>query len=82
MNSARDTVNDELEKLDRTSNECIQNLNKTFQDIHEAIDQRKSELFSKIQEMKEHKKIVLNEQLLLISDEKDKVGWKLHCVYA
>ena len=66
-------MNDELGKLDRTSADCIQKLNKTFQDIHEAVDQRKNELISKVQEMKETKKIVLNEQLMLINDEKDKV---------
>lgn len=74
LTSARDTVNSELEKLDHTGEECIQTLNKAFQEIHAAVDQRKNELIAKVQETKECKKAILNEQLSLITDEKDKVS--------
>ena len=73
LTNARDTVNAELEKLDHTAEECIQTLNKTFQEIHAAVDQRKNELISKVQETKESKKAILNEQLSLITNEKEKV---------
>lgn len=74
MTGARDTVNAELEKLNTSGDECIQMLNKTFQEIHDAVDQRKNELIVKIQETKENKKAILNEQLILIEDEKKKVS--------
>lgn len=74
MTNARETVNTELEKLDGTSEECVQTLNKVFQEIHEAVDQRKEDLIAKVQETKQNKKAILNEQLLLITDEKEKVG--------
>lgn len=73
MTNARETLNTELEKLDHTSEECVQTLNKVFQEIHEAIDQRKNDLIAKVQETKQSKKAILNEQLLLITDEKEKV---------
>lgn len=74
LTSARETVSNELEKLEKASEECIEGLNKSFQEIHDAIDKRKSELISKIEETKETKRYVLNEQLLLIDDEKEKVS--------
>lgn len=80
MTGARDTVNAELEKLNTSGDECIQTLNKTFQEIHDAVDQRKNELMAKIQETKENKKVILNEQLILIEDEKKKVSL-VHFLY-
>lgn len=74
LTGARDTVNAELEKLNTSGDECIQTLNKTFQEIHDAVDQRKNELIAKILETKENKKAILNEQLILIEDEKKKVS--------
>lgn len=67
-------MNAELEKLNTSGDECIQTLNKTFQEIHDAVDQRKNELIAKILETKENKKAILNEQLILIEDEKKKVS--------
>ncbi|XP_075237718.1 tripartite motif-containing protein 3-like isoform X2 [Lycorma delicatula] len=73
LTAAQEAVTGELQRLEQATQSCLEGLDSTFQEITTAVDRRKSELSSAIQEARDAKKKVLEEQLALIESEKDRV---------
>lgn len=73
MNSSRDIVRAELDKLDTARNECLATLDETFSDLISIIEDRKHQLKHKINAACDEKNKILSHQLSTIEIEKTKV---------
>lgn len=73
LTQAEDAVNSEIARLEQTTRQCLAGLDTTFQEIAQAVNQRRAEMCEAITRARDDKKRVLDEQLALIQAEKDKV---------
>lgn len=73
-------MNSEIARLEQTTRQCLAGLDTTFQEIAQAVNQRRAEMCEAITRARDDKKRVLDEQLALIQAEKDKVCQRLTLV--
>lgn len=73
LSQAQDGVTRELQRLDSARENCIEQLNLTFQQVQALVDKRKQEMVELITKACNDKKKVLEEQHTLIESEKNKV---------
>lgn len=73
MTAAQEAVTGELHRLEQATQTCLEGLDSTFEEIRSAVDKRKTQLSTAIQEASDAKKKVLEEQLALIESEKNRV---------
>lgn len=73
MSQAEDAVNSEIQRLEMATQQCLDGLESTFNEIMTSVERRKNELSNAIAQARDVKKKVLEEQLSLIQAEKDKV---------
>lgn len=73
LSQAEDAVNSEIQRLEMATQQCLDGLESTFNEIMTSVERRKNELSNAIAQARDIKKKVLEEQLSLIQAEKDKV---------
>jgi tripartite motif-containing protein 2/3 len=73
LSQAQDAVTQELHRLDLATEHCLDQVNRTFQDISALLEHRRQELVAAVGAACEEKRKVLEEQLALIEGEKNKV---------
>ena len=78
LNNAGDVVTEEIERLDRNAESCLETVSATFQDLINLLDRRRLDAIDMVKEVRDEKKRVLEEQLSLIDDEKEKVQDDCH----
>jgi tripartite motif-containing protein 2/3 len=74
LGQAHDAVSDELRRLDEATDACLEQGNRTFQEIASLVEQRRSALANAVKSTRDAKRRVLEEQLALIEAEKNKVN--------
>ncbi|XP_069683721.1 tripartite motif-containing protein 3-like isoform X1 [Periplaneta americana] len=73
LSQAQDAVTQELHRLDLATEHCLDQVNRTFQDVSALIEHRRQEMVTAVGTACEEKRKVLEEQLALIEGEKNKV---------
>ncbi|KFM68231.1 Tripartite motif-containing protein 2, partial [Stegodyphus mimosarum] len=73
LNKAAENVNDEITKLESTAEETFETINRSVQEITNAIERRRCELIETVKKLKNNKKKILADQLSIIESEKEKV---------
>ena len=73
LTQAQDAVTQELHRLDLATEHCLDQVNRTFQDISALLEHRRQEMVTAVGSACEEKRKVLEEQLALIEGEKNKV---------
>ncbi len=73
FNLALVNVNQEIEKLNESVEQCGQQINASFDEISLLIEKKREETLSQLSKIKENKLKLLREQMQLISNEKLKV---------
>lgn len=73
LNEAHDNVRNEMRKLDQNCDHAYEDINRTFQEIINIVDRRRTELLALTKKIREDKNNVLEDQLKLIETEKAKV---------
>ncbi|XP_066995573.2 tripartite motif-containing protein 3 isoform X2 [Anabrus simplex] len=73
LTQAQDTVAQELHRLERATEHCMDHVNRTFADASTLLEQRRQEMVTAVGQACEEKRKVLEEQLALIEGEKNKV---------
>lgn len=63
----------ELHRLDLATEHCLDQVNRTFQDVSALLELRRQEMVAAVGAACEEKRKVLEEQLALIEGEKSKV---------
>lgn len=76
MNSSRDEILTELNRLDASRNKCLTVLDETFNDLINILENRKCQLQSHVHKAYDVKNVTLNQQLSAFEIEKTKV-----CIY-
>ena len=74
LSQAQDGVTREIERLDISKENCLNQVNNTFQQIVDLIEVRKRDMIMAITDICNEKSKVLEEQHSLINSEKMKVG--------
>nr|CAD7568850.1 unnamed protein product [Timema californicum] len=73
LSQAQDTVSQELRRLDLATEHCLDQVNRTFQEVSASVERRRQEMVSAVGQARDEKRKVLEEQLTLIEGEKTKV---------
>ncbi|XP_076318449.1 tripartite motif-containing protein 2-like isoform X3 [Tachypleus tridentatus] len=73
LNVAAENVNSEIGKLDQNVEHTFELINRTFQEIINAVEKRRQEVLGMIKKMRDEKKKVLLDQLTMIQGEKSTV---------
>ncbi len=73
LNESAQNVLNEMAKLDQNSELAFEDINRTFQEIINVVDQRRQELLNSAKKIREDKRAVLREQLNTIEIEKSKL---------
>ncbi|XP_071050562.1 tripartite motif-containing protein 2-like isoform X3 [Onthophagus taurus] len=73
LSQAQEGVTRELQRLDAAKENCLDQVNATFQEIQTMLDKRKQEMIDAVQTAAGEKRKVLEEQHALIECEKNKV---------
>ncbi len=73
LNSASEVVSQETTRLELTADNCVEEVNKMFQDLLNLVDQRRHDVVTMVRRITEEKKRVLKEQLDIIEGEKSRV---------
>ena len=73
LDGASDVVNEEINKLDNSTERCIETVIKVFQDLTSQVEKRKLEVIQMVKKVRDEKKKSLKEQLDIIESEKRKV---------
>lgn len=73
LNQAQEVVNNELLQLDVAKEQCIEQINVTFQQMQTMLDKRKQDIIESLDFTCSEKRKVLEEQHSLIESEKNKV---------
>jgi tripartite motif-containing protein 2/3 len=76
LSQAQDAVTQELHRLDLATEHCLEQVNRTFQDITALLEHRRQEMVAAVGTACEEKRKVLEEQLALIEGEKNKVSYE------
>lgn len=74
LSQAQDGVSRELQRLDTAKENCLDQINATFQQVQALIDKRKQEMIEAVNTACAEKRKVLEEQHSLIESEKNKVS--------
>ena len=74
MVEAEEVVSGEVERLESARRDWLDRVETAFQELHQAVDARKTQVTELINSVSQDKLKVLNTQLQLIQQEKDKVG--------
>ena len=75
LSQAQDAVTQELHSLDLATEHCLDQVNRTFQDVSALVERRRQEMVTAVGAACEEKRKVLEEQLALIEGEKNKVSY-------
>lgn len=75
LSQAQDAVTQELHRLDLATEHCLDQVNRTFQDVSALVELRRQEMVAAVGTVCEEKRKVLEEQLALIEGEKNKVSF-------
>lgn len=73
LDEAEEVVGKEISKLAQAHDKCVDNITKAFNDVLSQVERRKNEILQITQKICDEKKKSLQEQLLLIETEKQKV---------
>lgn len=73
LSQAHDAVTKELRRLDVTTERCLEQVNRTFQELITLVQQRCQAMVESVQQTRLEKRQILEEQLALIESEKSKV---------
>jgi tripartite motif-containing protein 2/3 len=75
LSQAQDAVTQELHRLDLATEHCLDQVNRTFQDVSALLEHRRQEMVAAVGTACEEKRKVLEEQVALIEGEKNKVRY-------
>ncbi|XP_021918620.1 tripartite motif-containing protein 3-like isoform X4 [Zootermopsis nevadensis] len=73
LSQAQDAVTQELHRLNLATEHCLDQVNRTFQDVSALLEHRQQEMVAAVGTACEEKRKILEEQLALIEGEKNKV---------
>lgn len=73
LDEAQEHVQSEMRKLEQNADHAFEDINRTFQEIINVVDRRRQELLGHAKKIREDKRSVLEEQLKLIQNEKNRV---------
>jgi len=73
LNSSRDEILTELNRLDTSRNKCLTVLDETFNDLINIIENRKRQLQNHVHKAYDMKNVTLNQQLSALEIEKTKI---------
>ena len=78
LNNAGDKVNQEIRRLEYTTETCLDAINTMFQDLLTMVEKRRQDVMQMVTQTREEKRQLLLEQLDIIEGEKQKVQNECH----